>query len=212
MTQVASFTFNPFQENTYIVYDETKECVIIDPGCYEPQEKATLADFIEQKGLKPVRLLNTHAHIDHILGNRFVSEKYNIGLEIHKDEVAGLRAAPQYGMMWGFNVEPSPQPSNYLKEGNVVTFGNTSLAVLFTPGHSIAHVSFYCQASHFIISGDVLFRSSIGRTDLPGGNYNLLIEVIKTKLFTLVDKTIVYSGHGPATTIGFERRANPFFG
>ncbi len=210
MTNVASFTFNPFQENTFVLYDDTKECIIIDPGCSNLAEQQELALFIERNELKPVKLLNTHTHVDHVLGNRFVMEKYKIGLELNKLEVPGLAHSVKIGAMYGFPVEESPAPTGFLEEGDVFEFGNTKLEVLFTPGHSIASISFYCRASNFVIAGDVLFNGSIGRTDLPGGNFNTLIKSIKTKLFTLADETTVYCGHGPKTTVGHEKQTNPF--
>lgn len=211
MTLVAEFVFNPFQENTYVLYDDTKECIIIDPGCYTEAERRQLADFISSAGLTPVRLLNTHCHVDHVFGNKFVAERYNLALEIHKGELPVLESVPMVCQMYGIpNIEISPTPNTFLKEGDVVTFGNSALEVLFTPGHSPASISFYCKASDFVIGGDVLFQGSIGRTDLPGGNMETLISSIKEKLFPLGDNTRVYSGHGAATTIGVEKRTNPF--
>ena len=211
MTLVASFTFNPFQENTYVLYDDTKECAIIDPGCYTEAEKTQLIDFIEENGLQPVKLINTHCHLDHIFGNRFIAEKYGLGLEIHKGELPVLQAAPQVSMMYGVPFpEVSPEPSNFIAEGEVVSFGNTKLEVLFTPGHSPASISFFCREDQFVIAGDVLFYQSIGRTDLPGGDFATLIASINEQLFPLGDEVTVYSGHGPSTSIGYERQNNPF--
>lgn len=211
MTLVAEFTFNPFQENTYIVYDETKECVIFDPGCYTQAEKDQLTAFIENEGLKPVRLINTHCHLDHVFGNHFVATKYELGLEIHKGELPVLQAAPQVSMMYGIPFpEPSPEPSAFIEEGATLTFGNTQLEVLLTPGHSPASISFFCKKQKFVIAGDVLFYQSIGRTDLPGGDFPTLMKSIKEQLFPLGDDVTVYSGHGPSTSIGYERKHNPF--
>jgi len=211
MALVAEFTFNPFQENTYILYDDTKECVIFDPGCYTAAERKQLSEFIEAAELKPVRLINTHCHLDHIFGNSFVAEKYGLGLEIHKGEVVVLEAAPiacqKYGIPYP---DPSPAASSFLEENTTITFGNTMLELLFTPGHSPASLSFYCKESNFLIAGDVLFYGSIGRTDLPGGDFDTLINSIKTQLFPLPDDTKVFAGHGPSTTIGFEKANNPF--
>ncbi len=210
MITVKSFTFGPFEENTYILFDETRECIIMDPGCYDQNEKRELAGFIESEKLKPVKLINTHAHIDHILGNNFVAGKYSIQLEMNEHDVALLKAAPTYGQMWGINAEPSPEPHTLLNEGDVVKFGNSTFEVLFTPGHSAGSISFYSRADNFVIAGDVLFNGSIGRTDLPGGDFDTLIRSIKEKLFPLGDSCKVYSGHGPETSIGFERENNPF--
>jgi hydroxyacylglutathione hydrolase len=210
MISVKSFTFGPFDENTYILYDDTKQCVIIDPGCYDANEKRTLADFIDASGLKPVKLLNTHAHIDHILGNNFVAGKYHLHPEMNIHDVNLLKAAPTYGQLWGIHAEPSPEPEILLNEGDEVLFGNSVLHVLFTPGHSEGSISFYNRSTNFVIAGDVLFYGSIGRTDLPGGNFETLIKSIKEKLFPLGNDCKVYSGHGPETSIGFEKDNNPF--
>lgn len=208
--QLRSFTFNPFQENMYVLYDDSREAVIIDPGCYDEREKRELESFITAAQLKPVKLLNTHAHIDHILGNNFVAARYGLSLEMHADDEGLLKAAAVYGEMWGIQMEPSPLPAHFLNEGDIVSFGTSKLQVLFTPGHSPGSISFYSAEAGFIIAGDVLFAGSIGRTDLPGGDYEQLIRTIKTKLLSLDDTIQVYSGHGPATTIGRERKTNPF--
>lgn len=210
MITIQSFTFNPFSENMYILYDETKEALIIDPGCYTQLEKEELAKFILETGLKPVKLLNTHAHIDHVLGNNFVAAKYGLKLEMHEADADLLRSAPVYGQMWGIKPEPSPEPSAFLNEGDVVRFGNSKLDVLFTPGHCPGSITFFSSDEKFAIVGDVLFYGSIGRTDLPGGNHELLISSIREKLFPLGDDIVVYPGHGPSTTIGFEKQHNPF--
>ena len=210
MVKVVTFTFNPFQENTYLLHDETKECIIFDPGCSNSAEKKELTDYIEQNDLKPVRLINTHCHLDHIFGNKFIAEKYNLSLEIHRGEIPVLKHAPQSAAMFGINVEPSTEPSIFIEEGDIITFGNAKLKALLTPGHSPASLSFYCAEDNFIIAGDVLFHNSIGRTDLPGGDFNTLINSIRTKLFVLPDETKVYPGHMQATTIGFEKAHNPF--
>ena len=210
MINIHYFTFNGFQENTYILFDETKECVIIDPGCYSNEEEQELDKFITESELTPVKLLNTHCHIDHVLGNSFVASKYNVGLEIHENDLPTLHATPEYGHTFGFNIDKSPEPTTLLKDGDVIKFGNSELNVLYVPGHSAGHIVFVAQEEKFIINGDVLFQGSIGRTDLPGGDYNTLIGSIKTKLLTLDDDFTVYSGHGPSTTIGFERSHNPF--
>lgn len=212
MTYVVGLTFNPFQENTYIVYDDTKSCVIFDPGCLQNAEQQALVDKINELGLTPVRLINTHCHLDHVFGNKFVSEKYQLPLEIHEGELQVLKAAPVAAQMYGIPYpELSPDPGSYIKEGEVIEFGETKLQALFTPGHSPASLSFYCEAASFVIAGDVLFQGSIGRTDLPGGDYDTLIKSIREQMFTLPDNVEVYPGHGPSTTIGFEKRHNPFF-
>lgn len=210
MISVQSFVFNPFQENTYVVYDETNEGVIVDPGCYDAHEKRELADFVNDNGLHVKMLLNTHCHIDHILGNAFVKEKFNVKLYVHATEEFVLNAqkilAPHYGM----HLYQESKPDAYLKEGDVVEFGNQKFSVLFVPGHSPGHLAFYNEKEHLVLAGDVLFQNSIGRTDLPGGNFNTLINSIHQKLFTLPDDVIVYPGHGSETSIGIEKRTNPF--
>ncbi len=211
MAEVIYLVNNPFQENTIIIHDETKECVIIDPGCFHGHEKEALVGLLQQHDLKPVRLLNTHCHIDHVFGNKFVAETYNLGLEIHEGEQIVLDSTAQVSQMYGIPYnEPSPQPSRYIEIGEIIEFGNTKLETRFTPGHSPASISFYCEASGFIIGGDVLFQGSIGRTDLPGGDMQTLLQSIKTQFLSLPDETLVYSGHGAPTTVGAERKTNPF--
>ncbi|WP_235298683.1 MBL fold metallo-hydrolase [Portibacter marinus] len=204
------FTFNPFQENTYILYDETGDCVIVDPGCSNQKEEKILADFISGHSLNPVKLINTHCHIDHILGNKFVSEHYQLGLEIHKGELETLRSGVVVGQMYGIPYNVSPEPSSYIEEDDYLEFGQTKLKAIFTPGHSPASLSFLEEQSNILIAGDVLFLESIGRTDLPGGNMSTLLQSIDEKLMVLEDSTQVYPGHGPKTTIGHERVNNPF--
>ncbi|HEY9046427.1 MAG TPA: MBL fold metallo-hydrolase [Ohtaekwangia sp.] len=210
MLQLQSFVFNPLQENTYVLFDETKECVVIDPGCYDTEEQHDLADFIETNQLKVVKLLNTHCHVDHVLGNAFIKSRFNTKLYIHPLDEPVLKAVKVYAPHYGFFQYQETEPDVYLKEGEPVTFGNQSLNVLFVPGHAPGHVAFYHTQQKIVIGGDVLFYNSIGRTDLPGGNYDTLINSIHTKLFTLPDDVTVYPGHGPETTIGYEKKTNPF--
>lgn len=210
MIQIQSFTFSPIQENTYVLYDETGECVIIDPGCYDERERLILSEFIEEKRLKPVKLLNTHCHLDHIFGNGFVSGKYNLLPEFNKNDQKIFEAFAATCGLYGLNCDPSPPASKFLDEGDVIEFGNSSLEIVFTPGHSPGSITFYNKEQKFMIAGDVLFYGSIGRTDLPGGSFEVLMNSIKTKLFPLGDDFKVYSGHGPETNIGFERKNNPF--
>lgn len=210
MVTIHSFTFNPIAENMYILFDETKQCVIIDPGCYDDAERNALAKFITDNDLTPVKLLNTHCHLDHVFGNGFVSKKYNLKLEIHQLDQVVLDNFIISANLYGMNADPSPQPSVYLNEGDTVTFGNTTLEILFTPGHSPGSITFYNRKESFMIVGDVLFNGSIGRSDLPGGDHQTLINSIKNKLLPLGDNFKVYSGHGPVTTIGRERTNNPF--
>jgi glyoxylase-like metal-dependent hydrolase (beta-lactamase superfamily II) len=213
MAEVLSFTYNPFSENTYVVYDDTKECVIFDPGCYTSAERNAFQAKIEELGLKPVRLINTHCHIDHVFGNAFVNRTYGLELEIHRGEIPVLESVPMVGQMYGIPIpDPSPAATKFIEEDDVISFGNTILRAIFTPGHSPASLSFFCEKDRFLIAGDVLFEGSIGRTDLPGGDHATLINVIKEKLFPLGDDVVVYPGHGGATTIQAERLTNPFLG
>ena len=210
MLKIKSFEFSPIQENTYILYNEFNDCIIIDPGCYFDSEKAELNAFIYDNKLTPVMLLNTHCHLDHVFGNKTVAEKYNLTLQIHENEKAVLAFAPTSGLMYDMPFDNYTGDFILLNEGDVLKLGTDELRVLFTPGHSPGSISFYAEKDNFLISGDALFKNSVGRSDLPGGNHEQLIKSIKEKLLVLPNKTIVYSGHGPATTIGEEKINNPF--
>ncbi|MDF1695735.1 MAG: MBL fold metallo-hydrolase [Saprospiraceae bacterium] len=207
---IAIFTFNPFQENTYILYDDTNDCVIFDPGCSNQDEEKQLIDFINANGLNPVKLVNTHCHIDHVLGNKFVSDTYQLPLISHKGEAQVLAMQPQISSMYGMPYNPSPEITEFLEDGDQLVFGNTTLHVLFTPGHSPASISFYNKEKGVVIAGDVLFKESIGRTDLPGGDFDTLAKSIREKLYVLPDEVVVFPGHGPSTTIGEEKRTNQY--
>lgn len=210
MLKIKSFVFSPFYENTYVLWDDTKDAVVVDPGCYERWEKQELKEFVEKQGLKVVKLLNTHCHIDHVFGNDFVVKTFGVPLYAHKLDLPNLQRAATYGQLFGVHPDPSPDPDHFLEEGDVVEFGNTKLEVLFVPGHAPGHVAFFHRASNKLFSGDVLFRGSIGRVDLPGGNYETLMTSIEEKVLPLGDDVTVYSGHGDVTTVGEERRRNPF--
>jgi len=210
MLALKAFTFNPVQENTYVLYNEKKECCIIDPGCYFDKEKQELKTYIEKAGLKPVLLLNTHCHLDHVFGNKFVHDTWNLTLHIHEKEKLVLERAPIAGRTWQMPFDNYEGRLLFLKEGETIKIGKDELEIRFTPGHSPGSVVFYHEPGGFVIGGDVLFNGSIGRTDLPGGDYTTLINSIQTQLFTLPDETKVYSGHGSLTTIGFEKMNNPY--
>lgn len=210
MISIQTFAFNPFMENTYLLYDETKDCIIIDPGCYEKEEQQALEDFIEKKGLNIVQLLNTHCHIDHVLGNHFVKERYKVKLATSAIEEQVLKAVKSYAPNYGFPLYQEADVDIYLEEGQQVHFGQTTLDILFVPGHSPGHLAFYNAEEKICIGGDVLFQRSIGRTDLPGGDHDTLIQSIQQKMFALEDDMIVYPGHGPTTSIGEEKKHNPF--
>jgi len=210
MISLQGFTFNPVRENTYVLYDETLDCVIIDPGMYEAEEQNLLVRFIKEKGLSPVLLLNTHCHYDHVFGNKFVYDNWGLKPRFHQGELRVLQAIPGYLPAMGLQYELSPEPEVFLPETGKVVFGKSELEIIFAPGHSPAHLCFYAREDNFLIGGDVLFYNSIGRTDLPGGNHSQLISSIKNNLFILPDNCEVYPGHGQPTSIGFERLHNPF--
>lgn len=208
--RVHKLTYNPFQENTYIVSDETNECIIIDPGCYTREEQDHLKVYVENEELKPVKLINTHCHIDHVLGNYFVSKHWNLELGMHEDDLTTLKNIPNYAAVYGFEgYQLSPEPTYFLNDGDKVTFGNSELDVLFGPGHAPGHIALYSEDDNFVINGDILFQGSFGRVDLPGGDFQTLKRTIIDKMFNLPESMTVYCGHGPETTIGHEKRTNP---
>jgi hydroxyacylglutathione hydrolase len=210
MLKIKSFVFSPIQENTYLLYNEFNDCVIIDPGCYFPEEQDELKAFITQSNLTPRMLLNTHCHLDHVFGNKFIAETYGLTLHLHEKEKMLLDYAPTSGLMYNMPFDNYVGKYIYLKEGDSVKIGEDELLVIEAPGHSPGHICFYCAKQNFIISGDVLFNRSIGRTDLPGGDHQTLLKNIREKLFVLPEETVVYSGHGELTTIGDEKKYNPF--
>ncbi len=210
MITVKSFTFNPYQENTYVLSDESGQCIVIDPGMYDGKEENIFLKYIAGEKLTPVALLNTHCHIDHVLGNKFVADTYGLLPQFHEGELPLLEAVPSYAPSYGMRYAISPLPEKFLPSSGSFTFGNSMLELILAPGHSPAHLCFYSKEDDFLIGGDVLFYQSIGRTDLPGGNYQQLIDSIEHKLFVLPDSCTVYPGHGPSTTIGFEKMHNPF--
>ena len=210
MLTVQSFTFSPVQENTYILYNEQRLCCIIDPGCYFASEEMELRNFIELHQLTPKYLLNTHCHLDHIFGNRFIHKTYGLDLHLHRLEKQVLDFGPASGQMWQLPFDNYDGKLCYFEDGDIIKLGNDELEILFTPGHSPGHVCFYNRAGKFLIGGDVLFNGSVGRTDLPGGDFATLEQSIKTKLYTLHEDVIVYPGHGDSTTVGDEMKTNPF--
>ena len=210
MINIQKFTFNPYQENTYVLFDESGECVIIDPGMYDGKEQNQLVNFITGAALTPVLLLNTHCHIDHVFGNKFVFDQWGLKPQFNKGELGVLQSVPGYAPQMGMNYELSPEPEIFLGESGQVAFGKSALNLIFAPGHSPAHLCFYAEADNFLIGGDVLFYNSIGRTDLPGGNHQQLLNSIRENLFILPNDCKVFPGHGPSTTIGFEKQHNPF--
>ena len=212
MLRIVSFTFNGFAENTYLLIDEaTRATAIVDPGAYSAAEQHTLRDYIAREQLDVKYLLNTHAHIDHVLGNAFVLRTYpGIPFLLHTLDLPTLRAVATYAGPYGFAAYEPAEPTGELAAGQVIALGESELEVRFAPGHAPGHVVLYDRAGGQLVGGDVLFKGSIGRTDLPGGDYNTLIQSIHNELLTLPDETVVYPGHGPSTTIAAERRSNPF--
>ncbi|MEP7163976.1 MAG: MBL fold metallo-hydrolase [Ferruginibacter sp.] len=211
MLKIKSFEFSPIQENTYILYNEFNDCVIIDPGCYFDDEKDELVQFIDKMGLTPRMLLNTHCHLDHVFGNKFLAGKFGLTLHIHENEKPVLAFAPASGLMYNMPFDNYTGDIVFLNENEIIKLGDDELKILLTPGHSPGSLSFYCEKEKFVVSGDALFFRSIGRTDLPLGDHETLLKSIRESLFTLPEETKVYSGHGPVTTIGEEKKENPFF-
>lgn len=210
MLHLKSFTFNPFQENTYIVYDENNTAFIIDPGNSNHSENEELKNFISEKNLNPIRLLLTHAHVDHIMGARFVLDTYGLLPEVHEADLFFIDRMKQSAAMYGVNCEQAPTPVKFIKAGDKISLGNYEFDCLFTPGHSPGSITFYNKANKLLIAGDVLFKGSIGRSDLPMGDHDTLLQSIREQLLVMDDDTKVYSGHGPMTLIGIERQTNPF--
>jgi glyoxylase-like metal-dependent hydrolase (beta-lactamase superfamily II) len=210
MITIEQFAFNPFQVNTYILSDETNECIIIDPGCVEEREEKILSQYISSQNLHPVKLLFTHSHIDHILGANFIANKYNLKSEIHKAGLPIHMDGNKTAKMYGFEIEKVIEPNDFIKDGDIIKFGDSEIKVVYTPGHADGSVCFISEKDKFVITGDVLFRDSIGRTDFPTGDFDVLMKSIHEKLFTLPDDYTVYSGHGPETSIGYEKVNNPF--
>jgi hydroxyacylglutathione hydrolase len=209
MIQIKKFTFNPVGVNAYLLWDETKEAVLIDPACSNSAEERTLSSFVEENNLKIIHLLNTHGHFDHLMGNSFAGDKWNLTSRIHPGDLSMVSQARQHAMFFGITMV-NPNEAQSLDQQEEIAFGNSVLKVIHVPGHSPGSVAYHCEVAKFLVVGDILFEGSVGRTDLPGGNHALLITGIKEKLLTLDDSTRVFSGHGNETTIGEERRFNPF--
>lgn len=210
MIKIKKFVVNPLGENSIIVSDETGECIFIDPGFFYNEEHDEVRSYITENNLNPVKITNTHCHFDHIMGVEFIREEYNIPLHAHEEDAFWVERAEQQGKMYGFDIKPVRPIDHFLSENEIVKFGNSEFEVIHIPGHTPGHVVFYNKEAEVLIAGDVLFYGSIGRTDLPRGNHNDLITNIKNKLFLLPDNTKVYCGHGPETTLGFEKSSNPF--
>lgn len=210
MLTIETFTFNPYQENTYLIIDQEGNCVIIDPGMHSLQEQSYFKDFIVNNNLKPTLLLNTHCHIDHVLGNHFIHENWGLKPNFHEFEVPVLVSVENYAPQMGFRYETSPIPETFIQDKEIIEFGGHKIEAIFAPGHSPGHLCYYIDDQKILIGGDVLFQNSIGRTDLPGGDHQTLLNSIQKRIYTLPEDVEVYPGHGPTTTIGFEKNTNPF--
>ena len=210
--KIKRFEFNMLPVNCYLAYDNTKEAVIIDPGCLYTEEKEFLRDYIASKGLTVKHQLCTHLHLDHVFGYKFIKETYGLGIEANPADEYWLEQAPHQARAFGLTYPEIKEPiETPLFDGDIITFGNLQLEAICVPGHSPGSLAFYCREKRVLFSGDVLFQGSIGRADLQGGNFEELKENICNRLFTLPDDVAVYPGHGPSTTIGYEKRNNPFF-
>lgn len=210
MLYIASFTYNAFQENTYLIINDKKQCWIVDPGMYDNTETNHFLQYISNNELIPQAIINTHAHIDHILGVDTLKQHFNIPFGLHEKDQPVLRSTLTSAAIFGFDLKTAPQPDFFINETAKLPVADDFLEIRFTPGHSPGSIIFYYPQGNWLVGGDVLFSGSIGRTDLPGGNFDVLINSIRTQLFILPDETIVYPGHGPATTIGQEKKFNPF--
>lgn len=209
--KIYSLVFSPIQVNTYIIVSQSRNCAIIDCGCYDRSEFNSLESFISSRNLNPVLLLNTHCHLDHVFGNGFMLEKFNLRTFCHKDDEYNRKKSVKHAMLFGLKMDPPPDPEGYIEDNQVITFDEVSLTALLVPGHSAGSLSFYSSEANSVFTGDALFAGSVGRSDLEGGNHTTLISAIKNKLFTLPGETVVYPGHGQSTTIKTERETNPYF-
>jgi glyoxylase-like metal-dependent hydrolase (beta-lactamase superfamily II) len=212
MIRIKTFVFNPFQENTYLVYDETNQCLLIDPGCHFEQEQQELTRFIRENNLEPQYILHTHGHIDHVLGINYLKQTFQLKAAMHPADLEVLRQSKEFGRMVGLDIEQPVDPDILLEDNQSLEMGNTSFTVLHVPGHSPGSIALYHSGQGVLFSGDALFRRGIGRTDLMGGDYMTLVQSIQNKLFTLPEHTLVYPGHGETTTIGEEKKENPVLG
>jgi hydroxyacylglutathione hydrolase len=210
MISIRKFVFSTFETNTFVLFDETGECIIIDAACETDDEKKALADFIDGHHLKPVRLIYTHCHVDHTLGNTYVTERYRLEPEVHPEGRSLWELGREFSTVFNLPFDKPLSPTRFLNDGDAVRFGHSELQVLYTPGHARGSICLWCREQKFVITGDVLFYGSIGRTDMPTGDFDQILDSITRKLYTLNDDTVVYPGHGPETTIGFEKHNNPY--
>jgi glyoxylase-like metal-dependent hydrolase (beta-lactamase superfamily II) len=203
--------FSPIQVNTYIITGNDRECIVIDCGCYGGEEEKRLEEMLASRGLEPVMLLDTHCHLDHVFGNRFMLERYGLRSWFHEGDRPNYLNAPKHSLMFGLSMEPPPDPAGFLTEGQEITVAGVTLKVIAVPGHSPGGIALWSEVDSVVFTGDALFAGSVGRSDLPGGDHEQLIENIRERLFTLPPETVVYPGHGPETTIRQEMETNPFF-
>jgi glyoxylase-like metal-dependent hydrolase (beta-lactamase superfamily II) len=203
--------FSPIQVNTYIITGNDRECIVIDCGCYGGVEEKRLEEMLASRGLEPVMLLDTHCHLDHVFGNRFMLERYGLRSWFHEGDRPNYLNAPKHSLMFGLSMEPPPDPAGFLTEGQEITVAGVTLKVIAVPGHSPGGIALWSEVDSVVFTGDALFAGSVGRSDLPGGDHEQLIENIRERLFTLPPETVVYPGHGPETTIRQEMETNPFF-
>ena len=210
MITVKKFVFNDFQENTFVLHDQSGEGLIVDPGCNSTDEREVLISYISEHGIRPLKIINTHAHIDHVLGVSYMASHFSIPFLLHRMDLPLIGRSVEQAIMFGLDLQEAPVANACLEDNEVISLGGSRLRVLHLPGHSPGGIGLWCEAQNFVIVGDVLFSGSIGRTDLPGGDYDTLITSIKNRLLSLNDDCLVYSGHGPETSIGEERVSNPF--
>jgi len=210
MIRIKKFVVNPFGENSYVLSDETMEALVVDAGFYFQEEREQLIHYLTENGLKPVRLVNTHCHFDHVMGVDFIRQKFGIPFECHAEDAFWLTLASAQSRSFGISMENPAAADGTITEGESVMFGRSPLRIIHVPGHSPGHVAFYAEQEHFLLAGDVLFSGGIGRSDLPGGNYARLMQSITEKLLVLPPETTVYSGHGTETSVGWEKTHNPY--
>ena len=210
MIQIESIEFNAFQVNTYLVWDEEGKCLVVDPAFYTDEEKSSFDNLISEKELNVAGQINTHCHVDHVLGVQYIKEHYGCPVRAHSADSGLLTNAPVMGDVFGLTVEPISGIDQTIDDNEIVLIGNLSLQSIYVPGHSPGSLAYYSNEGGFVITGDALFQGSIGRTDLPGGDYDQLIKSIKSRLLILPPETVVYPGHGSPSTIGHELTDNPF--
>jgi hydroxyacylglutathione hydrolase len=209
--EIFKLVFSPIEVNTYILVDQSGDCAIIDCGCYNKHESEELTGFLKNKNLNPVLLLNTHCHLDHIFGNKFILDRYNLKTHSSEYDEMNRKNSVQHAMLFGLNMDDPPEPAGFITDNQIITFGTTELVALLVPGHTAGSLAFYSENNGCVFTGDALFAGSIGRTDLPGGDHDTLIKSIRNKLFILPPSTVVYPGHGNRTTIKREMKSNPYF-